>query len=186
MNKNSGALARRYGTALFESLVSATKGNKQEFEKYVAQVCLISSFCKKKVIKNFLLASLTNDEKIQALEFFLKTISQEPIMSEIFTFLKIVLLNKRFREIKPIFYFFLTKSDEYLEIARATFISARPIQEQDTKDFEASLQKVLNRKVVFKTEIDESLKSGFIVKLGYTKIDTSFKARLNSLKELFI
>ena len=80
----------------------------------------------------------------------------------------------------------MTKSDEYLDIARATFISARPIREQDSKDFEASLQQVLNKKIVFKTELDESLKSGFIVKLGHTNIDASFKARLNSLKELFI
>ena len=186
MNKYSGALARRYGTALFEIIVAASK-NKDDFEKRVAQIRLISSFCKKSVITNFLLASLTNEEKIQTLEFFLQNISsQEAIYPEIVSFLKVVLINKRLRDIKAFFYFFLTKSDEYLGIARATFISARPLREQDSKDFEASLQQVLNKKIVFKTELDESLKSGFIVKLGHTNIDASFKARLNSLKELFI
>jgi F-type H+-transporting ATPase subunit delta len=186
MNKFSGALARRYGTALFEILTAAST-NKEDFEKRVAQVRLIASFCKKRVVTNFLLPSLTIDEKFKMLEFFLQNVlGQDTVYPEIFSFLKLVLVNKRLQEIKPIFYFFLTKSDEYLGIARATFISARPIQEQDSKDFESSLQKVLNKRIIFKTELDESLKSGFIVKLGHTNIDASFKSRLNSLKELFI
>ena len=184
MSKYSGALARSYGTALFETLVTSCK-NKSDFEKCVEDVRLISSYCKKTIINNFLLPSLSREEKIQSSEYFLKNIFVDNSLSlEINSFLKVVLLNKRFREIKGILSFFLRKTDEYLGIARATVISARQIQEIEVKEFEFSLQKVLNKKIVFKTEIDESLISGFIVKLGHMNIDASFKARLNSLKSL--
>ncbi|MES2613853.1 MAG: ATP synthase F1 subunit delta [Bdellovibrionota bacterium] len=186
MNKYSGALARRYGTALFEILVGSSK-NQDEFAKHVADIRLIWSFCSKKTIRYFLIASLTDEERVQTLELFLKNIFLENQLSpEISSFLKLLLQNKRFREVKPIFYFFLSRSDEYLGIARATIISARPIQAFHVNDFEVSLKQVLNKKIVLKTELDESLKSGFIVKLGHTNIDASFKARLNGLKDLFI
>jgi F-type H+-transporting ATPase subunit delta len=186
MNKFSGALARRYGTALFEILVGSSK-NQEDFEKRVQQIRTIKSCMKKEIINNFLLASLSSTEKIQVLEFFLeKVLTDGPVFPEIASFFKVVLLNKRLLEIKAILYFFLIKADEHLGIARAKFISARPLQEQDAKDFESCLKQVLNKKIVIKTELDESLRSGYIVQLGHTNIDASFKARLNSLKELFI
>lgn len=186
MNKHSGALARRYGTALFEILASASKSS-ADFEKNVQQIQLILSFCSKQTINYFSIASMSNEDKIVLLEHFLTSVvGPNQISGDIKSFLKVVLQNKRMSVIKPIFHFFLAKADEHLGIARATVISARPLGDNDVKEFESSLNEVLKKKVVFKSELDASLKSGFIVKLGHTNIDASFKARLNSLKELFI
>ena len=79
----------------------------------------------------------------------------------------------------------MAKADEHLGIVRSTFVSARALQEQDAKDLEKHLQKTLNKQIVFNAEVDETLKSGFIIKLGHMNIDASFKSRINKLKELF-
>jgi F-type H+-transporting ATPase subunit delta len=184
MSKNTGALARRYGTALYELLVSSSN-SKDDFSKKVDEVQNLSSILTKNIIQNFQLASLTIEERIQILEFFLLKLNLDKISPEIISFLKLVLTNKRMPEIKSFFAFFLSKADEYLGVARATFISARNPSDSDIKDFEASLTTSLKKKVVLLTEVDESLKSGFIIKLGNMNIDASLKARLANLKELF-
>ena len=94
--------------------------------------------------------------------------------------------NKRFLELKPIFNFFFLKADTYLEIAHAVVTSAREISQKDLSDFETALHTILNKKIIFKTECDESLKSGFIVQFGNVCVDASFKSRLNALKGLFL
>lgn len=186
MNKYSGALARRYGTALYDILVSATN-SKQEFEVRVQQVRMINSFWNKSIANNFLLASLGQNEKYEILESFLKGIFKtDAVFPEIISFLKVVIENKRLLELKPIFNFFLNKADDYLGIARTTVISARPLNDQDAKEFETSLEQALKKKIIIKTEVDESLKSGYVVQIGNVNVDASLKARLNNLKELFI
>ncbi len=190
MSKHSGALARRYGTALFETLVDFSN-NKTDFEKAVDIVREISLIFSKNVVSFFLLPSLTHDEKFQILEFLLQNYFKNNKFSDengknIISFLKLIIVNHRLHDIQPIFSFFLTRADEYLEIARATVISARTVQLHEAKEFEATIQSVLHKKIVLKSETDESLKAGFVVKLGHINIDASFKARLNSLKELFI
>ena len=145
MNKNSGALARRYGTALFETLVKSSK-DKTEFQKNTDHIRKIYEFSTKKILNYFSVPSLTKEEKFQTLEFFLS----------------------------------------YLEIAHAVVTSAREISQKDLSDFETALHTILNKKIIFKTECDESLKSGFIVQFGNVCVDASFKSRLNALKGLFL
>jgi F-type H+-transporting ATPase subunit delta len=186
MSKFSGALARRYGTALYETLVK-TSETKEIFQKQAKQIAIISFYCTKKIIHNFALPSLTNEDTIKIFDFFLSQILKDnEISPQLHSFLKLILINNRVMDIKPILKFFLVKADEYLGIAHATLISARPIKESDVQEFGTSLETVLKKRVIFKTEIDESLKSGFVVKIGHMKIDSSFKTRLNGLKELFI
>ena len=186
MNKNSGALARRYGTALFETLVKSSK-DKTEFQKNTDHIRKIYEFSTKKILTYFSAPSLTIEEKFQTLECFLSAVfHQEKISNEILSFLKLLLENKRFEELKPIFNFFFLRADTYLEIAHAVVTSAREISQKDLSDFESALHTILNKKIIFKTECDETLKSGFIVQFGNVCVDASFKSRLNALKGLFL
>lgn len=185
MSKYSGALARRYGTALFEVLVTSSK-DKTDFEKSIEKINTVKKFFTKKIISFLQLPSLTTQEKMEVLgELLAEVFKNNDLPKEIACFLKLLILNHRLYDIQPIFQFFLRKADNYLNLERATLISARPVSDSELKEFEDNLKQSLNKRIVLNSEVDPSLKSGFVVNLGNLNIDASFKARINSLKELF-
>ena len=78
---------------------------------------------------------------------------------------------------------FLIKADNYIGVARATLVSANKLSEAGRDEFSHALSSVLKKKIVLETKIDESLRSGFIIKVGNTNVDASLRSRLLNLKE---
>jgi F-type H+-transporting ATPase subunit delta len=186
MKKNSGALARRYGTALFEIIIKISE-DKSNFEKNVEIVRLISSSSNKKTLQLFLTPSLSQSEKENAFDFFMQSIFQgENIPKEISSFFKLMIENHRILEMKPIVEFFMAKADEYSNLVHATIVAPREVSQEDLQDFNTALSSALNKKVIFKIQKDESLMSGFILQCGNLSIDASFKYRFNAIKSLFL
>jgi F0F1-type ATP synthase delta subunit len=195
MEKFSGPLSRRYGTALFESLKDALGTNRAEFETISNTIRHISKEIDKKTINIFKNQSLPLKAKQDLLEEFLKiTIGKDWIpqssrgMTEdsmyklLFNFMLTVIKNKRFGLIHHIFDFYSKQSDAYLDIVRASIVSARPMSKDTAHQFESSISQHLKKKVVFSNFIDESLQCGFLLQIGSMNIDASLKSVFAKLK----
>jgi F-type H+-transporting ATPase subunit delta len=185
MKKFSGPLARRYATALFECAIEASdKDGLNLFDLFVESSRILLLFFDKKMISLFANPTLSLEEKINLLDIVLeKVFENNKIPSELSYFLKLLLENHRFSILQTVLKNFLLRADEHLGIARATIISASSLNETGTTDFTSVLHSVLNKKIILETEVDESLRSGFIIKVGNTNVDASLRSRLLNLKE---
>ncbi len=185
MKKFSGPLARRYGTALFDCAFDASnKGDSTAFEQFVESSRILLSFFNKKMTSFFTNPTLSLEEKIILLDIVLdKVFEHKKIPPELSGFLKLMLENHRFSELHAALKNFLLRADEQSGIARATIISASSFKDDGTTEFTSVLHSVLNKKIILETEVDESLLSGFIIKVGNTNVDASLRSRLLNLKE---
>lgn len=185
MNKFSGPLARRYGTALFECAIEASqKGDPNLFESYVEASRTLMTIFNKKMTSFFINPTLSIEEKKQLLDTVLnKIFVNKKIPSELSDFLKLMLENHRFSELQMVLKNFLIRADEYAGVARATIISASKLNENGESEFSSVLHNVLNKKIILESKVDESLRSGFIIKVGNTNVDASLRSRLLNLKE---
>ena len=185
MNKFSGPLARRYGTALFDCAIDASnKDGSVAFDQFVECSRILLSYFDKKMTSFFANPTLSLDEKISLLDIVLeKVFAHKRIPSELSGFLKLMLENHRFSELQAVLKNFLIRADEHSGIARATIISASSIKDDGAADFTSVLHTVLNKKIILETEVDASLRSGFIIKVGNTNVDASLRSRLLNLKE---
>lgn len=185
MNKFSGPLARRYGTALFECALDASrKGDSSVFNDFVDTARILAAFFTRKMTGFFVNPTLTANEKVELLNSVLdKVIDGGKVPSEFNEFLKLMIENHRFAEIQGVLKYFLLKADEHLGVARASLTSATKLNDSGMTEFSSVLQAVLNKKVILEAKVDESLRSGFIIKVGNTNVDASLRSRLLNLKE---
>jgi len=181
MKKSSSTLAKRYGKALYECLVEASK-KAGTFEQYVEIVRTLSVAFDKKVATFFANPVLGNVEKNELLNAALQEISLSKLPLEITNFLQLVLEKNRFEALPAILKYVLAKADDHIGITRATVFSARALPEQSITDFAAALSTTLNKKIVLDTKISPDLYSGFILKVGNMKIDASLRFQLSNLK----
>lgn len=187
MKKSTGPLARRYGTALYESALEISqKSGPSAFEKFTEQARMISDLFDKNIIASFKAPNLPISEKIGLLEELIElsfSTAKQEISSELMSFLKLLVENDRMSEINPVLNFFLKKSDEFLGLSRVSIFSASKMTPSDMSSFESTLSKAMNKKIICKYEEDPSLLAGFVIKVGNVNIDASLKSRLSSLKE---
>lgn len=186
MSKHSGALARRYGTALFEILIEHMP-DKLHFEQAVEHMSRIAQ-CSSKEILTLLGSILLSQEEREALldEFLAAALGKEQLNPQIRSFLLVVLANHRVSDLKAILQFFIKKADDYLNVARVYVSSAKSLQASECAELQSLLQQALNKRVLLETEIDADLKSGFVLRVDDKCIDASLRSRLDYLKELFI
>ncbi|KAB8030884.1 ATP synthase F1 subunit delta [Fluviispira multicolorata] len=186
MKKNSGPIARRYGTALYECAIDASRnGSSLSFEKFADIVRELQATFDKKLLSYFKSPVLTIKEKNELLDIVLSKINtnEKKLPSELKDFLRLMIENARLLELPIVLKDFLIKADEYIGVARATLISANKVTKEGEEDFSSILSSVLRKKIVLETKVDESLRSGFIVKVGNTNVDASLRSRLLNLKE---
>ena len=185
MNKFSGPLARRYGTALYECALEASqKGNSSVFNDFVEVSRVLADFFTRKMTVFFVNPTLSVEEKIVLLNSVTdKILPNKTIPKELKEFLKIMIENHRFSEIQSVLKNFLLKADEYLGVARVSVTAATQLNENGVAEFASVLQNVLNKKIILGSKVDESLRSGFIIKVGNTNVDASLRSRLLNLKE---
>ncbi|MBR9762475.1 MAG: F0F1 ATP synthase subunit delta [Rhodobacteraceae bacterium] len=66
----------------------------------------------------------------------------------------------------------------------AEVISAKPLSAEEQAQLSATLADTVGKQVVLNTAVDESLIGGLVVKVGSRMIDTSIRAKLNSLQNV--
>lgn len=188
MKKFSGPLSRRYGTALFESVKNQKNVDTKEFVARVAnEAKLFIKHLQKEAIPLFINPLLNLSEKNKLLDSYLQVLGNGNEFSrEMVSFLKLLIANDRFQVVAPILGFFLKKAEEFLGVVEAVIVSPRPLSDAEMHEFQSALAQVLNKKIIFSNEIDPSLLSGFVIKLGNVVVDASLKLRLSNLKEFIV
>lgn len=73
---------------------------------------------------------------------------------------------------------------DYRGIVTAEVRAATPLSEAQSKALAAALHEAAGREVKINTTVDESLIGGLVVQLGSRMIDTSVRAKLDSLKNV--
>lgn len=73
--------------------------------------------------------------------------------------------------------------DEAQGIAHATVTSAVPLSQEDAKAVTQKLTEITRGPVIVKTEVDESILGGLVVRIGDRLIDGSTKSKLIALKQ---
>ncbi|HNP36091.1 MAG TPA: F0F1 ATP synthase subunit delta [Woeseiaceae bacterium] len=86
-------------------------------------------------------------------------------------------------EISEHFEAFKAKVENTVDV---TVTSAAALTDADRKEFAQALEKRLGRKVELKTEIDESLIGGAVIRAGDVVIDGSLRARLAGLTNALV
>ncbi|RLE11493.1 ATP synthase F1 subunit delta, partial [Candidatus Aerophobetes bacterium] len=98
-------------------------------------------------------------------------------------FLRVLVERKRINRVLEITEYYSMLLDEFLGIARAKIITARPIKKKTLDKLIAALEKFTSKKVEAVTEIDSSIIGGVVVKIGNLVLDGSIVAQLEGLKE---
>lgn len=187
MKKFSGSLSRRYGTALFESISDIFTAKKNDFENASDTIRLLSTILNKNVVQFFKNPTLNAETKNKILEQILASLISDKsskFYHIMFDFLSIIIKNQRMDVIHPILEFYSKLSDQYLGIVRSSVVSAKPLSKDALNDIESAvINSIKQKKVVFSNFVDESLQSGFLLKIGSVDIDASLKSFLSKLQE---
>lgn len=186
MKKLSGPLARRYGTALFDSLHGLFSNQKDAFETASKNVMDLANSLNKQtrhILKNQTLDFALKQKCIHEILMFTLKNAPEKLYKILFEFLSLVIKNGRIDFIQQIFAFYFQLSDKYLGIVRANIISANTLTPESSQIIESVISNTVDKKIVFSNYVDESLQAGFLVKIGSVDIDTSLKSFLSKLQE---
>lgn len=165
--------ARPYARAVFE--YAQEKKALDQWSEILAFMAAVASEPEIKVI--FDSPKLNHSERA---EFFLKVCAdkQTPTAANL---VKLLAENRRLPVIPSI----AAQYEEYRALAEnqveATIISAQAVSASEQKRIKAALEKRLGKQITLKTEIDESLIGGAVIKAGDTVIDGSLKARVGKL-----
>lgn len=186
MKKFSGPIARRYGSALFDSALDISqKSGTAAFEKFIELVHTSSQAFDKKTIALFKNPNLSSIEKNTLLTALVEKLMPKGkyYFSELASFLNLLVENQRIDEIHTIANFFFKKADEFLGLTRVSITAAHQLTQNEIQDLESALARTLDKKIISHFQEDPSLLAGFIVKIGNMSVDASLKYRLSHLKE---
>lgn len=175
MRKNTGQIVRRYAAALFESAAEA-----KAVEPVAAQAEVLARAFTPDVLGFFVNPGVAETAKAETLASLIEGAKVNPILAN---FLKLLLANKRMPLVAEILREFLRKSDESLGIARVELVTAHTVGADEARQFEQALAQSLKKKIVLSQKVDESLKAGYLVRIGNTIVDASLKTRLQGLKD---
>lgn len=137
------------------------------------------------VMENKEMFALAKNPKVRkdGLKALFLEISHGHIDNEGANFLKLLLQNNRLPlllEITKIFEELKAEDEGYIE---AEVLTAFPFSKEAQKQFTATLEKTLNKKVHMKVSVDKSLIGGVLVRAGDRVIDGSIKGQLQHLQK---
>ncbi len=181
MKQLAGVIARRYGTALFETV---SRSPHLKLDEIAQSLTHLRPLFTKFVLQNLTSHTLSKTEKQDLLDIVFSSFEKTHVKlpKELTFFFQILLENQRISYLDRILQYFLEKSDAKRGLLRASLVSAHDMQTDSVKEFEQALSKVTGKKTVLNVSHDPSLMSGFVVRIGNTQIDASLKARVNNLK----
>jgi len=178
MQKKSGTdVAFRYAKALWEL---AKEDNLESSLLDLIQVLRELPLDVYEVIQNPMYAD-------EIKESLLNTLCTSYEMHHYFkSYLFILFQNKRFHLLPLILEALSTLIDEAQNICRVELWCARPADSSLVEELESFLGSHLHKKVFMATRHDESLKAGYVLKMGHTLVDASLKTQLKQLEQCLI
>lgn len=182
MKKFAGPLSRRYGVALFSSLLDKKMEDKA-IEDFVKEVRFLLSFWNKDLVTLFTNPLISAGSKKKFLED-LKDLfpSKKNLSAELVDFVQLLIANNRINYLASILNYFLFLAEEHLNVCHATITTPALLNGNELKEFQTILESSLKKIVTLKNDVDPSLLSGYVVKIENTLIDASLKLKLSKLK----
>jgi len=170
-------IAKRYARALLD--IGKEDG---KYERYGSELKEFAKICSENQDFLNILSSpiFSVEERMKILDKVLKKINFSEVVNN---FLRVLLERKRINRVFEITEYYSMLLDEFLGIARAKIITARPIKKKTLDKLVAALEKFTSKKVEAETEVDESIIGGVVVRIGNLVLDGSIVAQLEGLKE---
>lgn len=140
------------------------------------------------------MAQVSRDKQIQGLlsssmkaesvaDIFIAVMGQNELDEYSKNFIKILAENNRLSLLPEILTLFNLYYAQKLSIADVDVISSKPLSDVQLSQIAAAMEKRLSQKVNVNNSLDESLLSGFIIRVGDMVIDSSIKGRLARLAD---
>lgn len=170
-------IAKRYAKALLD--IGKEDGNYQQYGKELKE---FAELCRKNeeffnVLSNPIFSV---EERMKVLDSVLQKTGFSEVVNN---FLRVLLERKRMNRILEICEYYSALLDEFLGVAKAKIITARPIKKKTLDRLVKALEKFTSKKIEAETEIDESIIGGVVVRIGNLILDGSITAQLEGLKE---
>ncbi|MCD8158594.1 MAG: ATP synthase F1 subunit delta [Clostridiales bacterium] len=171
-------LASRYSTALFEL---ASENN---IDKYYDQICVLNeAICKDGEIMEYIKnPNFSSEEKFKTFEKIFKG----NIKDDILGLISVVFSKNREKQLPEIFDGFIELVLENKGIMTAYVESAAPLKSGQIKKIKNKLSKNLDKQIVIKEIVDESLIGGLKITVDGHVIDGTIKKRIDDLNKMLI
>lgn len=169
-------VAGRYATALFE--LAREAGGIDAVRTSLAQFksALNASDDLRRFVKS---AVFSAGVQVNALGEILKVMELDAMTNNL---LLLLAKNRRLFAVEDVIKAYDTLVASYRGEITAQVVSAHPLTPEHMESLTATLQSKLGKTPRIEAEVDPSLLGGLVVKVGSRMIDTSLKAKLNSLK----
>ena len=171
-------MARRYASALADVVESDYKNVQDElktFEGMMSESRELSAM--------FANPSLAHAGKVRVLESLITKTKPNKTTAN---FLRVLLENGRIVNLADINQTFVTVLAERSGVASAKVTSARDLTAKEQKDLEASVEKMVGKKVNLAYEIDQEIIGGIVTRIGSTVYDSSIRTQLDNLKQQLV
>jgi F-type H+-transporting ATPase subunit delta len=172
---NESKISVRYAKALFES--AKEKGLLDEVRKDILEVQVVSQIPE---FNNMLTNPVIRESQKKSV---LHSIFKNKIQALSLSLLDLVFKNGRESYIPGITRNFMDLYRKHKGIRSAVFTSARPVSDIIRKRVEDIIHKTLNAPIELKTQSDEELIGGFVIRLDDRQYDASVANSLKKIKK---
>lgn len=165
--------ARPYARAVFEH--AQQKKTLDQWSEALAFMTAVAVESKIKAL--FDSPKLNHSERA---ELFIK-VCKDKLIPQAASLVKLLAENRRLQVIPQIALQYEEYRAQAANRVEATLVSAQSVSESEQQRIKVALEKRLGKQVTLKTEINENLIGGAVIKAGDTVIDGSLKARVSKL-----
>ncbi|MDC0450175.1 ATP synthase F1 subunit delta [Pelagibacteraceae bacterium] len=176
----SSETANRYALALYELAVENSE--LPVVEKDINELLLI--YKTNEELKNF----IKNPTQSQSSQLIvLNKISIEMSLSKIVkNFLSILVAKRRIFFLNTIFKNFLLLASKKRGELKASLISSKSLADDELKNLNSEISKVLGTVINFDYKVDENLIGGLKMQIGSLMVDTSIKNKLKKYEQIML
>jgi F-type H+-transporting ATPase subunit delta len=170
-------VSKRYAKALLT--VAKQKG---AHAKVLAELTAVSqAFSSDKAIKEFFEnPTVTPEQKISALK---GALGNKGLSDEVMNTLLLLSEKGRLDTLPEMVEAFGQALDDEQGVTRGTVRSAKQLSQDDQKNLEAKIHKVLNKKIILTYQEDPKLLGGIVAQVGGWTFDDSIQTHLKKLNE---
>ena len=176
----SSETANRYALALYE--LAKENSELETVEKDINELLTIynTSNDLEKFIKN------PTQSQSSQLEVLQKISSQMSLSKIIKNFLSILVNKRRIFFFNKIFQIFLSLASKKRGELKASLISSKKLTNEELKNLNNELSKVMATSVACDYKVDETLIGGLKMQIGSLMVDTSIKSRLKKFQQVML
>ena len=176
----SSETANRYSLALYE--LAEENSELTVVEKNINE--LVEIYNSNDELKNFI-KNPTQSQSNQLL--VINQISSEINLSKIVkNFLSILVIKRRIFFLNTIFKNFLQLASKKRGELKASLVSSKNLTDDELKNLNSEISKVLKTVISFDYKVDENLIGGLKIQIGSVMVDTSIKNKLKKYEQIML